>query len=343
MSNITSFINDIKAVLNEARSRVYKNVNEIMAKTYFEIGKKIVEEEQRGHSRAGYGKEILKNLSIELAKEFGKGFSVDNLENMRRFYLAYSKSETASRIFALSWSHYIFLSRIKNQNERDFYEIEATQNSWSLRELRRQFDTALYERLLANKDKKQIIELSQKGQIIQKPHDLIKDPYILEFVGLEEKSAYSENDLEQKLIDKIEHFLLELGKGFTFVARQKRFSFDEEHFRVDLLFYNRLLRCFVLIDLKIGKLKHQDLGQMMMYVNYFDRHEKAKDENPTIGIILCKDKNDTLIELTLPKDSQIYASKYQTILPNKEDFRNLLCEDREARFGSIEEVVEWKS
>ncbi len=327
MSNITSFVNDIKAILSEARSRVYKNVNEIMTKTYFEIGKKIVEEEQKGHSRASYGKEILKNLSVELTKEFGKGFSVDNLENMRRFYLAYSKSETPSRIFALSWSHYIFLSRIKNENERDFYEIESTKNNWSLRELRRQFDAALYERLLLNKDKKQINELSQKGQIIQKPQDLIKDPYILEFVGLEEKSTYSENDLEQKLIDKIEHFLLELGKGFTFVARQKRFSFDEEHFRVDLVFYNRLLQCFVLIDLKIGKLKHQDLGQMMMYVNYFDRYEKTQDENPTIGIILCKDKNDTLIELTLPEESQIYASKYQTILPKKEDFRNLLCED----------------
>jgi predicted nuclease of restriction endonuclease-like (RecB) superfamily len=327
MSNITSFINDIKAILSEARSKVYKSVNEIMTKTYFEVGKKIVEEEQKGHSRAGYGKEILKNLSIELTKEFGKGFSVANLKNMRQFYISFRNRQTVSSEFKLSYSHYIFLSRIKNENERNFYEIESSKNGWSLRELRRQLDTALYERLLLNKDKKQIDELSRRGQIIQKPQDLIKDPYILEFVGLEEKSTYSENDLEQKLIDKIEHFLLELGKGFTFVARQKRFSFDEEHFRVDLVFYNRLLQCFVLIDLKIGKLKHQDLGQMMMYVNYFDRHEKTEDENPTIGIILCKDKNDTLIELTLPEESQIYASKYQTILPKKEDFRNLLCED----------------
>jgi len=171
---------------------------------------------------------------------------------------------------------------------------------------------------------KKIVEEEQKGQMIENPKDLIKEPYVLEFLGLEEKSHYSESELEQKLIDKLEHFLLELGRGFTFVARQKRFSFDEEHFRVDLVFYNRLLRCFVLIDLKIGKLKHQDLGQMMMYVNYFDRFEKTEDENPTIGIILCKDKNETLVELTLPKDSQIFASKYQTVLPNKEELKKLL-------------------
>jgi len=178
---------------------------------------------------------------------------------------------------------------------------------------------------------KRIVEEEQKGQIIENPKDLIKEPYVLEFLGLEEKSYYSESELEQKLIDKLEHFLLELGRGFTFVSRQKRFSFDEEHFRVDLVFYNRLLRCFVLIDLKIGKLKHQDLGQMMMYVNYFDRFEKTKDENPTIGIILCKDKNETLVELTLPKDSQIFASKYQTVLPNKEELKKLL-ETKESDF-----------
>jgi len=178
---------------------------------------------------------------------------------------------------------------------------------------------------------KRIVEEEQKGQIIENPKDLIKEPYVLEFLGLEEKSHYSESELEQKLIDKIEYFLLELGRGFTFVSRQKRFSFDEEHFRVDLVFYNRFLRCFVLIDLKIGKLKHQDLGQMMMYVNYFDRFEKTEDENPTIGIILCKDKNETLVELTLPKDSQIFASKYQTVLPNKEELKKLL-ETKESDF-----------
>jgi predicted nuclease of restriction endonuclease-like (RecB) superfamily len=319
-----NFITQIKTLLQNAREKVYKNVNEVMTKTYYEIGKKIVEEEQLGSSRAKYGKELLKNLSNELTKEFGKGFSVDNLENMRRFYLVYSKSETSSRKFELSWSHYIFLSRIKNEEERNFYEIEVIENNWSLRELKRQFDSAIFERLALSKDKKRVKELSQKGQIIESPQDLVKEPYVLEFLGFEEKSYYSESELEQKLIDKLEHFLLELGRGFTFVARQKRFSFDEEHFRVDLVFYNRLLKCFVLIDLKIGKLKHQDIGQMMMYVNYFDRFEKTEDENPTIGIILCKDKNETLVELTLPKDSKIFASKYQTILPNKEELKKLL-------------------
>jgi predicted nuclease of restriction endonuclease-like (RecB) superfamily len=320
----TSFIIEIKTLLASAKNRVYQNINSVMTQTYFEIGKKIVQEEQKGEKRAKYGKYILKNLSEELTKEFGRGYSIDNLENMRKFYLAYSKSETVSRKFQLSYSHYIFLSKIKNEQERNFYEIEAIENNWSLRELRRQFDSALYERLTLSKDKKELKELSQKGQIVQTPQDIIKEPYVLEFLGLEEKSIYSESELESKLIDKLEHFLLELGKGFTFVARQKRFSFDEEHFRVDLVFYNRLLKCFVLIDLKIGKLKHQDLGQMMMYVNYFDRYEKTEDENPTIGIILCKEKNQTLVELTLPQDTQVFASKYQTILPNKEELKRLL-------------------
>jgi len=324
--NLTNkqFIEEIKELLKSTRNKVYQNVNEIMTKTYFEIGKKIVEEEQKGKSRAEYGKALLKNLSIELTKEFGKGFSVANLKNMRQFYLAFKNRQTVSSEFKLSYSHYIFLSRIKNEDERNFYEIEAIKNNWSLRELKRQFDSALFERLALSKDKQKVKELSQKGQVIETPKDIIKEPYVLEFLGFEEKSYYSESELEQKLIDKLEHFLLELGRGFTFVARQKRFTFDEEHFRVDLVFYNRFLRCFVLIDLKIGKLKHQDLGQMMMYVNYFDRYEKTGDENPTIGIILCKDKNETLVELTLPKDSQIFASKYQTILPDKEELKKIL-------------------
>ena len=323
-----SFIIEIKKILNKARNQVYKKINNIMTTTYFEIGKRIVEQEQKGKTRAEYGKSLLKTLSSELTKEFGKGFSVRNLEQMRKFYLVFQKTKTLSAKFELSWSHYIFLSRIENEDERNFYEIESIKNNWSLRELKRQFDTALFERVALSKNKQEIKTLSQKGQIIESPKDLIKDPYILEFVGLEEKSSFSENELEQKLIDKIENFLLELGRGFTFVARQKRFTFDEEHFRVDLVFYNRFLKCFVLIDLKIGKLKHQDLGQMMMYVNYFDRYEKTEDENPTIGIILCKDKIDTLIELTLPKDTQIFASRYQTILPNKEELKKLL-EERE--------------
>ena len=320
-----NFYQEIKELLYSAKNKVYQTINTTMTQTYFQIGKRIVEEEQGGESRAEYGKSLLKLLSVQLSNEFGKGFSVDNLENMRRFYLAFQKSETVSRKFKLSWSHYIFLTRIENIDERNFYEIESIENSWSLRELKRQFDTGLFERLKLSSDKQKIKELSLNGQVVQTVQDLIKDPYILEFVGLPELSVYSESELEQKLIDKLEHFLLELGKGFTFVARQKRITIDEKHFKVDLVFYNRLLKSFVVIDLKIGELKHQDIGQMMMYVNYFDRFEKTQDENSTIGIILCKDKSKSLVELTLPKDNnQIYASKYLTILPNKEEFKKLL-------------------
>ena len=316
---------EIKELLYSAKNRVYQTINTTMTQTYYQIGKRIVEEEQGGEIRAEYGKSLLKLLSVQLINEFGKGFSVDNLENMRRFYLAFQKSETVSRKFELSWSHYIFLTRIENIDERNFYEIESIENSWSLRELKRQFDSGLFERLKLSSDKQKVKELSLNGQVIQSAQDLIKDPYILEFVGLPELSSYSESELEQKLIDKLEHFLLELGKGFTFVARQKRITIDEKHFKVDLVFYNRLLKSFVVIDLKIGELKHQDIGQMMMYVNYFDRFEKTDDENSTIGIILCKDKSKALVELTLPKDNnQIYASKYLTILPNKEEFKKLL-------------------
>ncbi|MGJ0315665.1 PDDEXK nuclease domain-containing protein [Aliarcobacter cryaerophilus] len=316
---------EIKELLYSAKNRVYQTINTTMTETYFQIGKRIVEEEQGGETRAEYGSALLKNLSSELIKEFGKGYSEQNLKNMRQFYLIYQKRQTVSSEFKLSWSHYIFLTRIENINERNFYEIESIENSWSLRELKRQFDSGLFERLSLSSDKQKVKELSLNGQVIQTAQDLIKDPYILEFVGLPELSSYSESELEQKLIDKLEHFLLELGKGFTFVARQKRITIDEKHFKVDLVFYNRLLKSFVVIDLKIGELKHQDIGQMMMYVNYFDRFEKTDDENSTIGIILCKDKSKALVELTLPKDNnQIYASKYLTILPNKEEFKKLL-------------------
>lgn len=324
------FYNRIAELLKSARKSVVQAVNKTMLYTYFEIGRMIVEEEQKGEKRAEYGKKILKGLSERLNKEFGRGFSVDNLENMRRFYLTYSISETVSRIsnkvdFQLSWSHYIFLIRIDNPDERKFYEIEAINNNWSLRELQRQFDTALFERLLLSRDKKGIKQLSKKGQIIEKPEDTVKDPYILEFLGLPEESKYSETELEQEIIDKLEHFLLELGKGFTFVGRQVLFTFDDKHFRVDLVFYNRILQCFVLIDLKIGEITHQDLGQMQMYVNYYNRKVKLENENKTIGIILCKKKNETLVEMTLPENNeQIFASKYMTVLPSKDEFKELI-------------------
>lgn len=285
----------------------------------------IVEEEQKGKERAEYGKQILKELSKRLNIEFEKGFSQRNLEQMRQFYLIYSKTQTLSAEFDLSWSHYLKLMRIDNEDERRYYQIEAYENNWSLRELQRQFDSALYERLVLSRDKKAVKELSEKGQIIEKAKDTIKDPYILEFIGLPENSKYSETELEQKIIDKLEHFLLELGKGFAFIGRQVRFTFDEKHFRVDLVFYNRLLQCFVLIDLKIGEINHQDLGQMQMYVNYYDRFIKLKTENKTIGIVLCKDKNDTVVEITLPENNdQIFASKYQTVLPSKQELKKLI-------------------
>ncbi len=329
MSNIeksnNKFYNKVVELLKEARKSVVKTVNKTMVLTYFEIGKIIVEEEQKGKSRAEYGTELLKELSKRLLQEFGRGFSVTNLKQMRQFYLTYEKGQTLSDEFNLSWSHYLTLMRIDNSEERSFYEKEAIANNWSLRELKRQFNSALYERLALSRDKKGVKQLSEKGLIIEKPEDTLKDPYVLEFVGLKEQEKYSETELEQKLIDKLEHFLLELGKGFAFIGRQVRFTFEEDHFRVDLVFYNRLLRCFVLIDLKIGQLTHQDLGQMQMYVNYYDRYVKLPDENKTIGIVLCKDKNDALVEITLPENNeQIFASKYLTALPSKEELKKLI-------------------
>ena len=326
--NTENLYKNILNLLKNSREQVLRTVNSTMVKTYFEIGRLIVEDEQKGFERAEYGKETLKNLSVRLTKEFGKGFSATNLKQMKNFYLAYKISQTVSDQFKLSWSHYLVLMRMENLNERNFYEIEAINNNWSLRELKRQFNSALYERLVLSKNKEKVKELALKGQVIEKPSDVVKDPYILEFLGLEEKPNYSENDLEIEIINKLEMFLLELGKGFTFVGRQVRFTFDEKHFRVDLVFYNRILRCFVLIDLKIGEVTHQDIGQMQMYVNYYDRVVKLPEENKTIGIIICREKNDTLVRMTLPQDNeQIFASKYEMILPSKEEIKKLIMGD----------------
>ena len=343
------FHSQIVVLLQSARKKVVRSVNQTMVFTYFKIGKMIVEEEQGGKERADYGEEILKGLSTVLLKEFGKGFSVDNLENMRRFYLAYKKPETLSRIskmvisettsrksenenMVLSWSHYLKLMRIDDEDERSFYEIESFKNNWSVRELQRQFDSALYTRLALSRNKNKVKELSEKGLVLEKPKDAIKDPYILDFLGLPEHSEYSESELEQEIIKKLEHFLLELGNGFTFVARQKRISFDDKHFRIDLVFYNRFLKCFVLIDLKIGEIKHQDLGQMQMYLYYYDREIRLDEENKTIGIVLCKDKSQSVVEYTLPENNeQIFASKYKTVLPSKEELKSLITERKSQR------------
>ncbi|MGR3806412.1 PDDEXK nuclease domain-containing protein [Pasteurella testudinis] len=334
--NTQDFYGKIAQLLQLARTRVVQTVNSTMVATYYEIGRLIVEEELQGKERAEYGKKILKDLSTRLSAEFGRGFSEDNLGNMRKFYTIYQPqiSETLSRksdkttdVFSLSWSHYLKLMRISDENERRFYEIECAKNHWSLREFQRQYDSALYTRLALSRNKSGVLTLSKQGQVIEKAQDIIKDPYVLEFIGLPEKADYSESDLEQRLIDKLEHFLLELGTGFTFVARQKRISFDEKHFHIDLVFYNRLLKAFVLIDLKNGELKHQDIGQMQMYVNYFDREVRLPDENKTIGLILCRDKSEAVVRYTLPENNeQIFASQYQTVLPSKEKLIALLQE-----------------
>lgn len=320
----SSFIDGIGELLEAARSSVVKQVNTTMLMTYFEIGRRIVEREQMGASQADYGQYLLVRLSESLSGRFGKGFSKRNLELMRQFYQTY-KIAKSSISQSLSWTHYIRLMRISDPKERVFYEIEAANNNWSVKELNRQFDSALYQRLALSRDKDKILELSKKGQVVERPEDILKDPYILEFTGLKELPEYSESKLEQSLIDELQSFLLELGKGFTFVGRQQRITIDEDHFFVDLVFYNRLLRAFVLVDLKIGQLKHQDLGQMQMYVHYYDRCVKLPDENKTIGIVLCRDKKDALVEMTLPDESNpIFASKYQTVLPDKDEFKALL-------------------
>ena len=323
--NTENFYNKITELLIVARKSIVQTVNNTMVITYFEIGKLIINEEQHGKEKAKYGQNLINELSEKLSNEFGKGFSTTNIKQMRSFYLTYSKGQTASDEFKLSWSHYLKLMRIDDENERKFYEIEAHKNNWSLKELQRQYDSALYTRLALSRDKNQVLELTKKGLILEKPKDAIKDPYILEFIGLPEQVNYSENELEQGLINKLEHFLLELGTGFAFVARQKRITFEEKHFRIDLVFYNRLLKCFVLIDLKIGELKHQDIGQMQMYVNYYDRSVKLNDENNTIGLILCQNKSEAVVQYTLPENNeQIFASKYQTVLPSKEKLKQLI-------------------
>lgn len=322
--NTHSFVEQIKQLLRAAQQNAARTVNHLMVQTYFELGKRIVEYEQEGKESAGYGEYILERLSQELSTEFGKGYSKRNLELIRKFYLTYKIAKTPFSQ-SLNWSHYLLLMRISNEEERSFYEIETVENNWSFREMSRQINSSLFERLHLSKNKEGVRKLAAEGQVVEKAADLIRDPYVLEFLNLPEHTAYSETDLESAIINKLEHFLLELGKGFTFVGRQVRFTFDEEHFRIDLVFYNRLLKCFVLIDLKIGKLKHQDLGQMQMYVNYYDRFVKLDDENKTIGIILCKNKKDTLVEITLPEDNQqIFASRYELILPSKAELKQLM-------------------
>lgn len=344
---------DISALIEQSRQHIAKSVNTTMVYTYFGIGKYIVKYEQNGKSRAEYGKETLKNLSFRLTEKYGKGWSVDTLEKCRLLYNAYSndqisatmqrkslskKSATVQRkssetpdqhneivpstdgihSFVLSWNHYQILMRIDNPLERSFYEVEAYNGNWSVRQLQRQVASSLFERLALSRDKDEVMRLACEGQIMQKPDDIIKNPVVLEFCGLKPDESYTETKLETALISKIQQFLMEMGKGFLFEARQKRFTFDEDNYYVDLVLYNRILQCYVLVDLKIDKLSHQDLGQMQMYVNYFDRYVKLDFEKPTIGILLCRTKSDALVELTLPPDANIYAQQYALCLPDKQ-------------------------
>jgi len=339
-TNDSQLFNRIGGILTLARRHTVQTVNTILVQTYWEIGREIVEHELGGKIRAEYGKESLKTLSKELTVRFGKGFSQKNLENMRRFYLSYqfsqtlfTKSETkkirstVSReskpvlsdkmLSKLSWSHICLLLAVSDTDARSFYEIEIASNGWSVREAKRQIDSMLFERLALSKDKKGLRQLAEKGQIIETPQDALKDPYVLEFLGLEEREKWLESDLEQALMNHLQKFIMELGKGFMFVARQFRISINNEHYHIDLVFYNKILRSYVLIDLKTGKFDHSDYGQMKFYLNYFKENMNDKPDNEPIGIVLCSDKDDTFVEYVLKDEKKIFAKKYLLTLPDK--------------------------
>ena len=335
--------NRIEALVVEARKKITSTVNVAMVYTNYEIGRYIVEDEQGGKIRAEYGKGVLNAVSARLTARLGKGWSVENLTSMRKFYVLYSKTVTngyeiqgteiqttgleaqdenrnhrlRNHQFILPWTHYLILTHVSDPEARSFYEIEASKQQWSKRQLQRQIGSGLYERLALSRDKDEVMRLATEGQVVEKPSDIIKDPLVLEFCGLKPDASYSETDLESAIISRLQDFLLEMGKGFLFEARQKRFTFEERHFYIDLVLYNRLLQAYCLVDLKMDDLTHQDLGQMQMYVNYYDRYVKEAFEKPTIGILLCERKNDALVELTLPKDANIYAQQYALCLPDK--------------------------
>ena len=321
------FYEDIKGVLQQARIRTYRNIQAEMVFAYWQIGKMIVEK-QGGEIRAKYGDELIKELSIQLTKDFGKGFSDRNLEQMRRFYIMFQKPNAVRA--ELSWTHYRLLIRVEDEDARNFYLKEAIDNTWSTRQLEREINTFSYQRYLVSHGNHDVVDDTAKRELPSKPNDIIKDPYVFDFLGLKPSSDFYESDLESALITHLSDFLLELGNGFAFVERQKRFNVDGTDFYVDLVFYNYKLKCFVLIDLKRGKLTHQDIGQMQMYVNFYTRELMEPGDNPPIGIVLCADKSDTLVKYTLPVDNkQIFASKYMLYLPNEEDLRNEINKQRE--------------
>ena len=317
LTNQDAFVGEIRTIIDNARSAAIRSVDFNRVQMYWNIGRRIVEEEQHGKERADYGTYLIKNLAKELEPEYGSGFGVRQLEQSRQFYRTYTIANTLRS--QLNWSQYRRLIQIEDPDKREYYELESVNGGWTARETERQINSMLYERLLLSNEKEKVLAVARNQRIPESPTEVIKDPMVLEFLGLERKAAYYEKDLESAIISHIAEFLLEMGKGFSFVARQKRILLEDDEFFADLVFYNRLLRCFVVVELKTGKLTHQDLGQLQMYVNYYDRCEKQEDENPTIGILLCSDKNDTVVKMALPEEnSTILASKYQLYLPTTE-------------------------
>jgi predicted nuclease of restriction endonuclease-like (RecB) superfamily len=358
--SVVSCLTRIQQILAQARHRALQTVNAAMVAAYWHVGREIVEEEQRGQDRAGYGERLMRELSANLTREFGKGFSVTNLQYIRQFYLTYldrvpeihhspsgesrispssvevtdgtAISSTASHPGfqpELSWTHYRVLVRVGNSAARSFYEAECAKARWSVRELERQIASLLYERLAMSRDKEGLLALAEQGHEVQRPEDLVKDPYVLEFTGLPEAARWQESDLESALIERLQQFLLELGRDLFFVARQQRITLEGDHFHIDLVFYHRMLRCFLLIDLKVGKLAPQDIGQMLLYTGYYEAEEMRQNESPPVGLILCTDKNDAVVRYTLSQSAQkVFASRYQLHLPTEEELARELRRER---------------
>lgn len=314
-------VDDIGTALEKGRQAAVTAINRTMVRTNWEIGRYIVEYEQAGHEQAEYGSETLKRLSRDLTDHYGKGFSYSNVYRMRQFYLTFSNFATVSQ--KLSWSHYVEILKISDPLERSFYIQECEQENWGVRELKRQMNSMLFQRLALSKDKNEVMRLAEQGQVIQKPEDVVKDPYIFEFVGLPELPVYKEGDLENALIDNLSQFLLELGKGFTYVGRQQRINIGGRIFKIDLVFYHRILKCFVLIDLKRGEVQHEDIGQMNLYLNYYRDEMNTEGDTEPIGIILGSYEDKLMVKYATQNISnQLFVSRYQLFLPDREQFES---------------------
>ena len=322
------FVSEIRSIIISARNNAIRSVDWERVQMYWKLGERIFNEEQQGENRAEYGSSLIPNLSAKMEAEFGSGFSVRQLAYARLFYKTFPILNALRAKF--NWFQYKLLIRIDNEDKREYYELEAANNNWTGRELERQINSSLYERLLLSNDKESVLAVARKERIPQQPSEIIKDPMVLEFLGLKQDASYYEKDFETALITHLQSFLLELGNGFSFVARQKRILLEDDEFFIDLVFYNRLLRCFVIIELKTHKITHEDLGQLQMYVNYYDRDEKLPDESPTIGILLCADKNNALVKYSLPENNKtIMASKYQLYLPSEQQLLETLLEKQD--------------